>query len=152
MLLRRWGRVPARRGAGSVVRSVAGRAACVPAPGHRAKSRRSFRGRFSGEQYALVEAVGSLPVRRELPPARSSPSAGGSAQSGGEHRAGRCGTGAGDQPDPHRDGVPVAVSRKREGEGRAVPGDATAEDQRVYRAALVRRRAAPLVRAYLGRR
>jgi len=50
----------------------------------------------------------------------------------------------------YRDGVPVAV---REGEGKEekVLVEATPEERDALRAALVRRRAAPLVRAYLAR-
>ena len=117
-----------------------------------------FVGGFSGEQYALPEAIGLLrSVRRET----------GTGDRGKGELVAVCGA------DPlnlvgiitpgdlvpalqgnrilFRDGVPVAV---QEGESRQVrllaptPGD-DAED---LKNALIRRRAAPLVRAYLARR
>jgi ATP-dependent Lhr-like helicase len=115
-----------------------------------------FVGGFSGEQYALVEAVGSLRSVRREPPSGALV-----AVSGADPLNLVGGIVPGDVVAAlatnrilYRDGVPVAVS---EGEGGRGKGerfliDATAEDQRVFRAALVRRRAAPLVRAYLGRR
>jgi ATP-dependent Lhr-like helicase len=115
-----------------------------------------FVGGFSGEQYALVEAVGSLRSVRREPPSGALV-----AVSGADPLNLVGGIVPGDVVAAlatnrilYRDGVPVAVS---EGEGGRGKGerflvDATAEDQRVYRAALVRRRAAPLVRAYLGKR
>jgi ATP-dependent Lhr-like helicase len=50
----------------------------------------------------------------------------------------------------YRDGVPVAV---KEGEGRAERFlvEPPSEEREALRAALVRRRMAPLVRAYLGK-
>jgi ATP-dependent Lhr-like helicase len=115
-----------------------------------------FVGGFSGEQYALVEAVGSLRSVRREPPSGALV-----AVSGADPLNLVGGIVPGDVVPVlatnrilYRDGVPVAVS---EGEGGRGKGerfliDATAEDQRLFRAALVRRRAAPLVRAYLGRR
>jgi len=46
--------------------------------------------------------------------------------------------------------VPVAV-KEGEGRGETVLVDATPEERELLRSALVRRRVAPLVRAYLGK-
>jgi hypothetical protein len=46
--------------------------------------------------------------------------------------------------------VPVAV-REGEGKGERMLGEFTAEEEQAFRAALVRGRAAPLVRTYLGK-
>jgi ATP-dependent Lhr-like helicase len=112
-----------------------------------------FVGGFSGEQYALPEAIGLLrSARRE-----------------GE-RGHLVAVSAADplnlvglivpgDPVPafasnrilYRDGIPVAV---KEGEGRSVRMlvPATPDESRVFEAALIRRQSAPLVRAYLGKR
>jgi ATP-dependent Lhr-like helicase len=50
----------------------------------------------------------------------------------------------------YRDGVPVAV-KEGAGNGERVLVDVTAEEREQLRTALVRRRSAPLVRAYLAR-
>ncbi len=117
-----------------------------------------FVGGFSGEQYALPEAIGLLrSVRREA----------GTGDRGQGELVAVCGAdplnlvGIITPGDPvaalvgnrilFRDGVPVAV---QEGESREVrllaptPGD----DAEELKTALIRRRAAPLVRAYLARR
>ncbi len=111
-----------------------------------------FVGGFSGEQYALPEAIGLLrAVRRE-------------------HGAGELVAVSGADPlnlvgilTPgdavpalatnrilYRDGVPVAV-REGEGNGEKVLVDVTPEERELLRTALVRRRVVPLVRAYLGK-
>ncbi len=117
-----------------------------------------FVGGFSGEQYALPEAVGALrAVRRET---------------GNEKRDSRelvAVSGA----DPlnlvgiitpgevvpalatnrilFRDGIPVAV-KEGEGRGERLLVEVGAEEAQTLRTALVRRRVAPLVRAYLAKR
>ena len=50
----------------------------------------------------------------------------------------------------YRDGVPVAV-KEGSGNGEKVLVDVTSEERELLRTALVRRRVAPLVRAYLGK-
>ena len=51
----------------------------------------------------------------------------------------------------YRDGIAVAVLEGT-GKGERYLTDITSDEQRLLKAALVRRRAAPLVRAYLGKR
>ncbi|HEY6224644.1 MAG TPA: hypothetical protein VIW26_12735, partial [Gemmatimonadales bacterium] len=110
-----------------------------------------FVGGFSGEQYALPEAVGSLRAVRR-------------AEANGELVA----VSGADPlnlvgsivPGPvvsslagnrvlYRDGVAVAV---READATRLLVEASAEQRNALEAALVRRRVAPLVRAYLGKR
>jgi ATP-dependent Lhr-like helicase len=111
-----------------------------------------FVGGFSGEQYALPEAIGLLRTTRR------------------EHGAGELVAVSGADPlnlvgilTPgdtvaavatnrilYRDGVPVAV-REGEGRGEKFLVDVTPDERERLRGALVRRRAAPLVRAYLGK-
>jgi ATP-dependent helicase Lhr and Lhr-like helicase len=110
-----------------------------------------FVGGFSGEQYALPEAVGALRAVRR-------------AQTSGELVA----VSGADPlnlvgsivPGPtvsslagnrvlYRDGVAVAV---READVTRLLVEASAEEKNILEAALVRRRVAPLVRAYLGKR
>jgi ATP-dependent Lhr-like helicase len=119
-----------------------------------------FVGGFSGEQYALPEAVGALrAVRRDSENGkRTSENAELVAVSGADplNLAGIITPG---ETVPalatnrvlFRDGVPVAV---QEGEGRQVRllVAATPEEEQVLKTALIRRRAAPLVRAYLAKR
>ncbi len=111
-----------------------------------------FVGGFSGEQYALPEAVGLLrSVRRE-------PGAGELIAVSGADPLNLVGIlTPGDTVSAlatnrilYRDGVPVAVT---EGEGKEekVLLEVTPEEREALRTALVRRRAAPLVRAYLGK-
>src|SRR5437867_3729274 len=109
---------------------------------------------FSGEQYALPEAVGSLrAVRRE--------------ESAGELVAvsgadplnlvgiltpGELLPALGANRVLYRDGVPVAVSGEGgRGKGERFLVPVTVDEEEALRGALVRRRAAPLVRAYLGK-
>ena len=110
-----------------------------------------FVGGFSGEQYALPEAVGTLrAVRREEPTGAFV------AVSGADplNLVGLIVPG-----DPvaaltgnrvlYRDGVAVAA---REGKETRLLVEASAEEANVLHTALVRQRVAPMVRAYLGRR
>ncbi|HTI06656.1 MAG TPA: DEAD/DEAH box helicase [Gemmatimonadales bacterium] len=109
-----------------------------------------FVGGFSGEQYALPEAIGLLRATRR------------------EHAADELIAVSGADPlnlvgilTPgdavpaitsnrvlFRDGVPVVV---KEGEGERFLVDVPAEERDMLRGALLRRRPAPLVRAYLGK-
>ncbi len=112
-----------------------------------------FVGGFSGEQYALPEAVGLLRSTR-----RQKCTGELIAVSGADplNLAGII------TPGPtvpalatnrilFQDGVPVAIS---EGKGSTVrfPAVPSPADERAYRAALQKRRASPLVRSYLGQR
>jgi len=111
-----------------------------------------FVGGFSGEQYALPEAVGLLrSVRREEP-------SGALVSVCGADPLNLVGVITPGDAVPAlatnrvllRDGIPVAV---QEGDGRSVRllVDALPEEAQLLRTALVRRRPTPLVRAYLGR-
>jgi ATP-dependent Lhr-like helicase len=111
-----------------------------------------FVGGFSGEQYALPEAVGLLrSVRRQEPAGQLIALTGADPLNlvgivtPGEPVAALAGNRV-----VLRDGVPVAV---REGDRRAprLLVDVSPEERRAIEAALVRGRVAPLVRAYLGR-
>ncbi len=51
----------------------------------------------------------------------------------------------------YRDGIPVVV-QEGGAKGERYLAEMTSDEQRLLKTALVRRRAAPLVRAYLGRR
>jgi ATP-dependent Lhr-like helicase len=111
-----------------------------------------FVGGFSGEQYALPEAIGLLRgVRRE---------AGGGelvAVSGADPlnlvgilTPGDAVPAVATNRILYRDGVPVAV-KEGAGSGERMLIDVSSEEHELLRTALVRRRAAPLVRAYLGK-
>jgi len=111
-----------------------------------------FVGGFSGEQYALPEAIGLLrSVRRE-------PGGGELVAVSGADPLNLVGILTPGDAVPavaanrilYRDGVPVAV-KEGEGRGEKVLVDATPEERELLRTALVRRRVAPLVRAYLGK-
>jgi ATP-dependent helicase Lhr and Lhr-like helicase len=117
-----------------------------------------FVGGFSGEQYALPEAIGTLrAVRRQDP-------AGELVAVCGVDPLNLVGILTPDGPVPalttnrilYRDGVPVAVTEREGGRGRGRGEkflvEASSEEQQVFRAALLRTRAAPLVRAYLAKR
>ncbi|MGH7701140.1 MAG: Lhr family helicase, partial [Gemmatimonadales bacterium] len=154
-LLRRWGvvfrRVIAREGLLAPWRDLLRVYRRLEARGDVRGGR--FVGGFSGEQYALPEAVGLLrSVRR-------APCAGELVAVSGADPLNLVGIITPGDPVPsltanrvlYRDGVPVAV---REGEGRGGrfltevdPAAASA-----LKTALVRERPAPLVRAYLARR
>ncbi|MGE5760740.1 MAG: ATP-dependent DNA helicase, partial [Gemmatimonadota bacterium] len=110
-----------------------------------------FVGGFSGEQYALSEAVGTLrAVRRGA-------TTGALVAVSGADPLNLVGIIVPGDPLPalagnrvlYRDGVAVAV---REGTGTRYLAEASAEEKNQMQTALVRQRVAPLVRAYLGRR
>lgn len=112
-----------------------------------------FVGGFTGEQYALPEAIGLLRA------ARRDGERGDLVAVSGADPLNLVGLIVPGEPVPafasnrvlYRDGVAVAV---REGEGRAVRllVEATPEETQKLEAALVRKAPAPLVRAYLGKR
>ena len=112
-----------------------------------------FVGGFSGEQYALPEAIGLLRS------ARKDGERGQLIAVSGADPLNLVGAIVPGEPVPafatnrvlYRDGIPVAV---REGEGRSVRVLVEASPEEVQRleAALVRKAPAPLVRAYLGKR
>ena len=111
-----------------------------------------FVGGFSGEQYALPEAIGLLRA------ARKEESSGALVSVCGADPMNLVGVITPGDPVPAlatnrvllRDGVPVAV---QEADGRSVRllVDANPEEAQILRSALIRRRPTPLVRAYLGR-
>jgi ATP-dependent Lhr-like helicase len=112
-----------------------------------------FVGGFSGEQYALTEAVGLLrAVRREecrgelVALSGADPLNLAGIVTPGDTVAALATTRV-----LYRDGIPIAV---KEGEGKRERFlvDVTADDEPLLRAALLRRRMAPLVRTYLGKR
>jgi ATP-dependent Lhr-like helicase len=111
-----------------------------------------FVGGFSGEQYALPEAIGLLrSVRRE-------PGGGELVAVSGADPLNLVGILTPGDAVPavatnrvlYRDGVPVAV-KEGAGNGERVLVDVTSEERELLRAGLVRRRVVPLVRAYLGK-
>jgi ATP-dependent Lhr-like helicase len=111
-----------------------------------------FVGGFSGEQYALPEAIGLLrAVRRE-------PGAGELVAVCGADPLNLVGILTPGDAVPavatnrilYRDGVPVAV-KEGEGRGETFLLEVNPEERELLRTALVRRRVAPLVRAYLGK-
>jgi ATP-dependent Lhr-like helicase len=106
---------------------------------------------FSGEQYALPEAVGALrTVRREEPRGALVAVSGADPLNlvgiivPGDPVAALVGNRV-----LYRDGVAVAA---REGKETRLLVAASAEEANVLRTALVRQRVAPMVRAYLGKR
>jgi ATP-dependent Lhr-like helicase len=110
-----------------------------------------FVGGFSGEQYALPEAVGTLrAVRREEPQGALVAVSGADPLNlvgiivPGDPVAGLAGNRV-----LYRDGVAVAV---REGKEPRLLVETTAETAQALKTALVRQRVAPMVRAYLGKR
>jgi ATP-dependent Lhr-like helicase len=111
-----------------------------------------FVGGFSGEQYALPEAIGLLrSVRRE-------PGAGELVAVSGADPLNLVGILTPGDAVPavatnrilYRDGVPVAV-KEGTGNGERMLVEVTSEEREQLRTALVRRRVVPLVRAYLGK-
>jgi len=111
-----------------------------------------FVGGFSGEQYALPEAVGLLrSVRRQE-------TSGALVTLSGADPLNLVGIITPGDPLPalatnrvlYRDGIPVAV-KEGEGRGERFLTDVTAEEAEALRTALVRGRVAPLVRTYLGK-
>jgi ATP-dependent Lhr-like helicase len=111
-----------------------------------------FVGGFSGEQYALPEAIGLLrSVRREA-------ASGALVSVSGADPLNLVGIITPGDVVPaltpnrilYRDGVPVAV-REGEGRGERFLAEVTTEEAAGLRQALVRGRVAPLVRTYLGK-
>ena len=112
-----------------------------------------FVGGFSGEQFALPEAVGSLRA------VRNAQASGDLVAVGGADPLNLVGLVTPGATVPalagnrllYRDGVPVAVATGA-GSRAAVQflGTFTPEEEREFRAAIVRRRVSPLVRRYLG--
>jgi ATP-dependent Lhr-like helicase len=111
-----------------------------------------FVGGFSGEQYALPEAVGLLRgVRREGPTGELVALSGADPLNlVGIITPGDAVAAVATNHILLRDGIPVAV---QEGDGRSIRllVDAAPEEAEALRTGLVRRRSAPLVRAYLGK-
>ena len=111
-----------------------------------------FVGGFSGEQYALPEAVGLLrAIRKE-------PAVGALVAVSAADPLNLIGAIVPGAPVPavagnrilYRDGVPVAVKLGPRAETLLV--EASLDEANAFKAALVRKRPAPLVRAYLGKR
>jgi ATP-dependent Lhr-like helicase len=111
-----------------------------------------FVGGFSGEQYALPEAIGLLrTTRREQ-------GAGELVALSGADPLNLVGILTPGEAVPaitsnrvlYRDGVPVVV-KEGEGKGERFLVEVPNEERDVLRAALMRRRPAPLVRAYMGK-
>src|SRR6184192_1027491 len=111
-----------------------------------------FVGGFSGEQYALPEAVGLLrQVRRqEASGALVTLSGADPLNLAGIITPGDVVPGLATNRILYRDGIPVAV-REGAGSGERYLVDATSDERERLKSALVRGRVAPLVRAYLGR-
>jgi ATP-dependent Lhr-like helicase len=111
-----------------------------------------FVGGFSGEQYALPEAIGLLRgVRREEPSGELIALCGADPLNlVGIITPGDAVAAVATNHILFRDGIPVAV---QEGDGRSIRllVDAAPEEAEALRTGLVRRRSAPLVRAYLGK-
>src|SRR5881296_939380 len=113
-----------------------------------------FVGGFSGEQYALPEAVGSLrAVRRDKSAGELVALSGADPLNlVGILTPGELLPALGANRVLYRDGVPVAVSGEGgRGKGERFLVPVTVDEEEALRGALVRRRAAPLVRAYLGK-
>lgn len=110
-----------------------------------------FVGGFSGEQYALPEAVGSLrAVRRAAANGELVAVSGADPLNFvGSIVPGPAVASLAGNRLLYRDGVAVAV---REGDATRLLVEASADERNALEAALVRRRVAPLVRAYLGKR
>jgi len=106
---------------------------------------------FSGEQYALPEAVGLLrAVRREAPTGELIAVSGADPLNlVGFITPGEPVAAVAANRILYRDGVPVAV-KEGEGRGERYLVDVTPAEAQELKTALVRRRGAPLVRAYLG--
>jgi ATP-dependent Lhr-like helicase len=111
-----------------------------------------FVGGFSGEQYALPEAVGSLrSVRREEPRGELVAVSGADPLNlVGIVTPGGVVAGLATNRVLYRDGIVVAL-KEGAGSGERYLVDATPEERERLRSALVRGRVAPLVRTYLGR-
>jgi ATP-dependent Lhr-like helicase len=111
-----------------------------------------FVGGFSGEQYALPEAVGLLrSVRREAPAGELVAVSGADPLNLlGIITPGDVVPGLAGNRILYRDGIPVAL-KAGEGRGEALLVEATPDEAQAFQAALVRGRVAPLVRTYLGK-
>src|SRR6266704_1434787 len=111
-----------------------------------------FVGGFSGEQYALAEAVGLLrAVRREEAKGELVTVSGADPLNlVGIITPGDFVTGLATNRVLYRDGIPVAV-RQGEGKGERFLVEVTPDEEPTLKAALVRGRVAPLVRTYLGK-
>ncbi len=121
-----------------------------------------FVGGFSGEQYALPEAIGLMrSVRREAGAASREGDAGELVAVNGADPLNLVGIVTPGERVPaiatnrilYRDGVPVAVryGEGGRGKGEELLVDVSPEDAQQLRNALVRRQVAPLVRVYLGK-
>jgi ATP-dependent Lhr-like helicase len=112
-----------------------------------------FVGGFSGEQYALPEAVGLLrTVRREAPTGELVAVSGADPLNlAGIITPGDVVPALATNRILYRDGIPVAV-REGPGSGERYLVEAAPDEQERLKTALVRGRVAPLVRAYLGKR
>ena len=111
-----------------------------------------FVGGFSGEQYALAEAVGLLrAVRREEAKGELVTVSGADPLNlVGIITPGDVVTGLATNRVLYRDGIPVAV-KQGEGKGERFLVDVTPDEEPTLKTALVRGRVAPLVRTYLGK-
>ena len=109
-----------------------------------------FVGGFSGEQYALPEAIGLLRSTRREHGADELVAVSGSDPLNlvGILTPGEALPAIASNRVLYRDGVPVVV---KEGDGERFLVDVPAEERDLLRGALLRRRPAPLVRAYLGK-
>jgi ATP-dependent Lhr-like helicase len=109
-------------------------------------------GGFSGEQYALPEAIGLLRSTRREQGADELIAVSGADPLNlvGILTPGDAVPAITSNRVLYRDGVPIVV---KEGEGKAERFlvDVPAEERDILRGALLRRRPAPLVRAYLGK-
>ena len=111
-----------------------------------------FVGGFSGEQYALPEAVGLLRrVRREEPRGELVAVSGADPLNlVGIVTPGDVVAGVATNRILYRDGIPVAL-KEGAGSGERYLGEFTPDERERLKSALVRGRVAPLVRTYLGR-
>jgi len=111
-----------------------------------------FVGGFSGEQYALPEAVGLLRrVRREEPRGELVAVSGADPLNlVGIVTPGAVVAGVATNRILYRDGIPVAI-KEGAGSGEEFLAEVTPDERERLKAALVRGRVAPLVRTYLGK-
>jgi len=111
-----------------------------------------FVGGFSGEQYALPEAVGLLrSVRREEPRGELVAVSGADPLNlVGIVTPGDVVAGVATNRILYRDGIPVAL-KEGAGSGERYLAEVTPDERERLKSALVRGRVAPLVRTYLGR-
>jgi ATP-dependent helicase Lhr and Lhr-like helicase len=109
-------------------------------------------GGFSGEQYALPEAIGLLrAVRREVPQGELVTVSGADPLNlAGIVTPGDVVAGLATNRILYRDGIPIAI-KEGAGSGERYLADASPEERDRFKSALVRGQAAPLVRAYAGK-